>query len=354
MANAVKRSHDDALPLITWQHLVLLLVCPGRATSVLETLTGVQTTLGTTATYSGPSNQAAVKSDPARRKRGRPKDSKNKSKPGQLAAKQSRSTEQVLATQNRSTTPRRSLDKVLTEHAASAEVPHFVQGADTELPMSAAESTVLPPTPTTVVPSGNPKVLPNEGLPDLAHSIATEPATPASSQRAKRIPVPLVLSMYVDIHVAFSPAKAGFIIQKKKYAGVGNAFLVGRVCRLLKRSLFQVNWLDSQFQKHGETLNLSAVQRGNAKYRSLHGRSTGVGWGRLCTVDDGEEVMIEQYMESFEPPGELPTSLAEVEAVKSMRFEPENPCDAHPDLYQHSDGSTKTRLRPKFKHIFQH
>ncbi|GMF33523.1 unnamed protein product [Phytophthora fragariaefolia] len=209
-------------------------VGPGRATSVLEALTCVQTTLCTTATYTGPSNQAATFSAPAPRKRGRPKGSKNKPKPGQLAAKQSRSTEQVSATQNRSTTPRRSLDEVLTEEAASAETPQFVQGANTELPIYAAESTVLPPNPTAVAHSGNPTVLPNEGLPDLAHSIATEPAAPPSSQRAKRTPLPSVLSIYVDTLVAFLPAKEGFITQKKKYAGVGNAFLVGRVPALEK------------------------------------------------------------------------------------------------------------------------
>ncbi|GMF48044.1 unnamed protein product [Phytophthora fragariaefolia] len=154
-------------------------VGPGRATSVLEALTPI--------------------SAPAPRKRGRPKGSKNKPKPGQLAAKQSRSTQQVPATQNRSTTPRRSLDEVLTEEAASADVPQFVQGANTELPIYAAESTVLPPTPTAVARSGNPTVLPNEGLPDQAHSIATEPTTPSSSKRAKRIPLPSVLSILPNI-----------------------------------------------------------------------------------------------------------------------------------------------------------
>ncbi|GMF58851.1 unnamed protein product [Phytophthora fragariaefolia] len=126
-----------------------------------------------TATYTGPSNQAAAISSPAPRKRGRPKGSKNKPKPGQLAAKQSRSTEQVSATQNRSTTLRHSLDEVLKEEAASAEVLQFVQGANTELPIYTAESTVLPPTPTTVAHSDNLTVLPNEGLPELAHLIAT-------------------------------------------------------------------------------------------------------------------------------------------------------------------------------------
>ncbi|KAE8894652.1 hypothetical protein PF005_g23727 [Phytophthora fragariae] len=167
--------------------------------------------------------------------------------------------------------------------------------------------------------------------------------------------------MYVDTLVAFSPVKEGFVSQKKKYVGVGNAFLVGRVCRIVKKSLFQINSLDSQFQNHVETLNLSAVQRGNAIYRSIHGNSARLAWGRLCAVDEGEEVNIdaemelfEQFMEPLEPPVEVPTTVAEVEAIKNMRFEPGLENVPPTDLYQHADGSTKTRLRPEFNHIFQH
>ncbi|GMF51552.1 unnamed protein product [Phytophthora fragariaefolia] len=65
----------------------------GRATSVLEALTGAQMTLCTTATYTGPSNQAATISAPALPKCNRPKGSKIKPKAGQPAAKQSRSIE---------------------------------------------------------------------------------------------------------------------------------------------------------------------------------------------------------------------------------------------------------------------
>ncbi|OWZ06991.1 hypothetical protein PHMEG_00020675 [Phytophthora megakarya] len=70
--------------------------------------------------------------------------------------------------------------------------------------------------------------------------------------------------MYVDTLVAFNPMKEGFVTQKKKYVGVGSAYLVGGVCRVLKQSLFQINWLDSHFQNHVQTLNISTVQRGNA------------------------------------------------------------------------------------------
>ncbi|GMF34519.1 unnamed protein product [Phytophthora lilii] len=114
-------------------------------------------------------------------------------------------------------------------------------------------------------------------------------------------------------------------------------------------------------QKHVETLNVSTVQRGNANYRSLHGTSMDLGWSRLCAVDDGGEVRIdanmetvEEYMESFDPPVELPATVAEVESIQNMHFDPRLERAAPNNLYRHSDGTTTTRIRPEFKHIFEH
>lgn len=128
-----------------------------------------------------------------------------------------------------------------------------------------------------------------------------------------------------------------------------------------EKSLFQINWLDSQFYNHVDTLNLSTVQRGNANYRSIHGNSMGLRWGRLCGVDPGENVTfeedpdtLEECMEPFEAPMELPATVAEVESIRNLRFDPALECAAPTDLYQHPDGSTTTRLRPEFRHIFQH
>ncbi|ETP31186.1 hypothetical protein F442_19931 [Phytophthora nicotianae P10297] len=234
-------------------------------------------------TETAPSNEVPV-IVPTKRKRGRPKASKNKPKPVEPTAKRCRPTEPVLLTQSRSIMPRRSLEQVLTDEAAAAAVPQLIQRTDAENSVPAVHSRARLPTPDDFT-------LPDPRLPAPTHSIATDPVT--TTRRSKKASLPSVFSMYVDTLVAFSPAKEGFITQKKKYVGVGNAFLVGRVCRVLKQSLFQINWLDSQFQNHVETLNLSAVQRGNSNYRSLHGHSTGIGWGRWCAVDDGEEVRVE-------------------------------------------------------------
>ncbi|KAL3663923.1 hypothetical protein V7S43_010812 [Phytophthora oleae] len=127
-------------------------------------------------------------------------------------------------------------------------------------------------------------------------------------------------------------------LSKKKYAGVGDSYIVEIVCPL-------------------ETLNLSVIQRGNANYRSLHGTSTRLGWGQLCALEYGEMVQIdddvealEQVMERFEPPVALPTTVAEVEAIQNMRFEPET--TTLTDWFEHADGTMKTRVLPQFKHLF--
>ncbi|GMF23297.1 unnamed protein product [Phytophthora fragariaefolia] len=138
---------------------------------------------------------------------------------------------------------------------------------------------------------------------------------------------PVIPDLYIDTLVAFSPAKEGWMPRKThKYVGVGNAYLVGRVCRIMKRTLFQIQWLDPQYQNHVESLNLRMIQRGNGNCRSLHA--------------------IEECMEKFNSPTDLPTSLAEVEAINSMHFDPTIHCGEPADLFQHADGSTTTWLRP--------
>ncbi|KAJ8542537.1 hypothetical protein ON010_g12276 [Phytophthora cinnamomi] len=89
--------------------------------------------------------------------------------------------------------------------------------------------------------------------------------------------------------------------------------------------------------------------------------ATAVVWGNMCAIDEGETIDIEddvaaleECMEEFNPPTDLPTSLAEVEAINSMRFDPIAQCEEPADLFQHADGSTTTRPRPEFKHLFEY
>ncbi|GMF16598.1 unnamed protein product [Phytophthora fragariaefolia] len=60
------------------------------------------------------------------------------------------------------------------------------------------------------------------------------------------------------------------------------------------------------------------------------------------------------FTAEFNSPTDLPTSLADVEPINSMSFDPTSHCEEPADLFQHADGSTTTRLRPKFKYLFEH
>ncbi|KAG3002463.1 hypothetical protein PC128_g18047 [Phytophthora cactorum] len=234
-----------------------------------------------------------------------------------------------------------------------------------------------------------PALTPSQSLPgetstassSVTHSVPIEASVPPSRSAAvqhaaspstssagtpRKSPTrpPLIPDMYVDTLVAFAPEKEGWTKRqntKDKYIGVGSAYLVGRVCRIVKGAMFQAQWLDSQYQNKDEHLDLSMIQRGNANYRFLHGGSTRVGWSHLCAVDEGENIQVngdidemEECMEVFDPPMDFPATLAEVEAIMNMRLEPGAQSEEPPDLFRHSDSTTTTRLLPQFKHIFEH
>ncbi|KAG3186929.1 hypothetical protein C6341_g3553 [Phytophthora cactorum] len=121
---------------------------------------------------------------------------------------------------------------------------------------------------------------------------------------------------------------------KDKYVGVGNAYLV---CRIVKGAMFRVQWLDSQYQNKDEHLNLNMIQPDEEDIQV-----------------EGDIDEMEECMEMFDPPMELPTTLAEVEAIKKMRFEPGAQSEEPVDLYRHADGITTTRLLPQVRHLFEH
>ncbi|GMF58943.1 unnamed protein product [Phytophthora fragariaefolia] len=275
-----------------------------------------------------------------RRKRGRPKGSKNKPKIANAPESKHKRGRPVGS----KASPKRSLAMGSAEADVPPEIriPQQEDSAAASVTVNTNESDT-DELPGTIVPS-----TPLMG----ARPSRTSPARP-----------PLIPSLYIDTLVAFSPEKEGWTKRQKtkdKYVGVGSSYLVGRVCRVVKGALFHVQWLDSQYQNKDERLNLSMIQRGNANYRSLHGNSSHVGWGHLCTAGEGADTQVEgviddteECMEMFDPPMELPTSLSEVEAIRNMRFEPGVQSEEPGNLYRHTDGTTTTRLLPQFKHIFE-
>ncbi|KAF1795875.1 hypothetical protein GQ600_10157 [Phytophthora cactorum] len=89
-----------------------------------------------------------------------------------------------------------------------------------------------------------------QAAPGSESHVATTPPPAYDTRRGSSGQSPSIAVLYVDILAAFSPAKEGWT-SSKKYVGVGNAYIIGRVCRIVK-DLYQVRWLDTQFQSHVE------------------------------------------------------------------------------------------------------
>ncbi|KAG3060939.1 hypothetical protein PI125_g24806 [Phytophthora idaei] len=147
-------------------------------------------------------------------------------------------------------------------------------------------------------------------------------------------------------------------MKAKIYRPIGTAYIIGRVYRLVKKgenaSLFQIRWLESQFQSAVEHISVRVAQLGTKNYVALT-RVKNPDWRILVRPYPTDEVDFEEddsdckeeVLQAFGPSELLPTSLAEVEAIKSMRFDPNGEVEGPSYLYQHSDGSTQTYLRPE-------
>ncbi|KAE9036198.1 hypothetical protein PR003_g11085 [Phytophthora rubi] len=202
-----------------------------------------------------------------KRKRGRPKGSKNKPR----AANGAEPKRKRGRPAGSKASPKRSLTQAMGH--AQTDAPTEIQPR----PELVARSPQR-------VESAAASALENENdagghmLPGTTVPITSTPDGEAPRTCSAR--PPLIPALYVNTLVAFAPEKEGWTKRQKtkdKYVGVGSSYLVGRVCRIVKGALFHVQRLDSQYQNKDERLNLSMIQRGNANYRPLHGNSSRVG-----------------------------------------------------------------------------
>ncbi|KAG4038151.1 hypothetical protein PC123_g26286 [Phytophthora cactorum] len=111
------------------------------------------------------------------------------------------------------------------------------------------------------------------------------------------------------------------------------AYLVGRVFRIVKGDKFQVQWLDTQYQNKAPHVLNGAISALSTKEKKN-------------LIDDDVEEM-EECMETFDPPMELPTTLAKAEAIANMHFEPGTQSEEPTDIFRHPDGTTTTNLEPQ-------
>ncbi|GMF31538.1 unnamed protein product [Phytophthora fragariaefolia] len=188
---------------------------------------------------------------------------------------------------------------------------------------------------------------------------------PSVASTPTRTPPIMLQDGYVGKMVAFSPDKERWM-KSRIYWPIGTAYIIGRVYRLVKKgkkaNLFQIRWLDSQFQSAVEHISVGVVQLGIKHYVALT-RVNNPYWRVLLRPDPTDDIdfeeedsdcIEEEVLEVFDPTELLPTRLAEVEATRSMCFIPSGEVDAPSYLYTHEDGSTQSYLLPEFKHLFEH
>ncbi|KAG2882551.1 hypothetical protein PC115_g21917 [Phytophthora cactorum] len=96
---------------------------------------------------------------------------------------------------------------------------------------------------------------------------------------------------------------------------------------------FQVQWLDTQYQNKAPHVLNGAISALSTKEKKN-------------LIDDDVEEM-EECMETFDPPMELPTTLAKAEAIANMHFEPGTQSEEPTDISRHPDGTTTTNLEPQ-------
>ncbi|POM69258.1 Transposase [Phytophthora palmivora] len=207
----------------------------------------------------------------------------------------------------------------------------------------------------------------------IDHDVATPTAvTDTSARTAPRNhtpSTPTIEQLMMKKLVAFSPSKESWM-KNKIYKCVGTAYIVGRVCRRVKKpkngAVLQVMWLDTQFQNAVEPLSVMIVQRGIENYQALVRVPNKPAWRDLTDkvikeelnlnlpLDDLELGPDEECFERYDPEVFMPASLAEVEAVKRMRFEADMEMEIPSDLYEHTDDNTAPLSLPDHSHLFTH
>ncbi|POM76086.1 LOW QUALITY PROTEIN: Transposase [Phytophthora palmivora] len=198
--------------------------------------------------------------------------------------------------------------------------------------------------------------------PELA-GIITPSSAMGFQTPSTRTPPVLLQDVCLDKLVVFAPEMEPWM-KSKQYRQVGTAYIVGRVCRRPMRgkfaSLFEIRWLDSQFQNAVERVSVGIMQHGVENYAALTRLKDSPDWQELVSggadddinIDDSADLRVVEGYEEYDPGVLIPTSFEEVEAIENMRFEPTGSVDAPGDLYERNDGSTMTRLRPEYKHLF--
>lgn len=100
--------------------------------------------------------------------------------------------------------------------------------------------------------------------------------------------------------------------------------------------------------------------QGRQNYDKITTHTSAPRWLQLCRPSPGEAVDVEEDLDElvesdeFDPNPSPSVTLAEVEKIQSMRFEPEGEMFAPTSLYAQKDGTTAIRVKPEYVERFKH
>jgi hypothetical protein len=154
-------------------------------------------------------------------------------------------------------------------------------------------------------------------------------------------------------------------MQKSAYAKVGSTYLVGIVCDYKyskKEGKYIIRWVSSYFNNQMEMIDLKTLKEGRANYDRLQVSNDEPRWTLLIRLIEKAKTPILEIAKDLDDLSErqfavqqtVPHTLEDVERIMEVEFDQYVYKAAPKGLYQHSDGSTKTRLKQRSRHLFEH
>lgn len=149
-------------------------------------------------------------------------------------------------------------------------------------------------------------------------------------------------------------------MKPKDYKDVGPAYLVGvvRDYKYAKRvGKYEIRWVNSFYQTVVAKVDAATVLRGRENYERV--KESTPRWTHLRKSTKKDAIKIAEDLEDlvdyeFSLREEVPANLRDVERVLDVTFDPDRVRRQPTNLFEHSDGSTETRMKPDAKCVFQH
>ena len=198
--------------------------------------------------------------------------------------------------------------------------------------------------------------------------------------------------MYLNKEVAFCPGDEDWM-KPKDFRDVGSTYLIAIVKRFIpkqktgvsassnapvlepessqvqtkskkqKVDLYELCWIDSKFQTKIYCVPFEKLLEGREHFARLQRDSqrSKLSWKELTAPDSTLEELppddlgdLEVEYVNYEVHQQPPSTVREVETMENFRFDRDGQLGVPADLFTHPDGTTVTRVKEEYKHLFQH